>query len=546
MNTHATYRRHDGPAPAQATITIDNRVATPMELRGSARSPHGVYPETPNAGAYSIMREDIMLAQVDDSDRENRYSQEEMGVFGTFAGQDQPDPRNIDDYCQKFMFVGLAKNTLTNADDANFMASQGTPRPNSLIAASYIDGGWGKQYTNHYGIRFGDILIWEPPSPTVRGMTTGGSSSVISNTKERLVAKLRPLDWTGFSLFYSKIGAYLLDYDSKGELPLSDLLQQGEFGKYKYDGMANKQCALHTKRNIMTNAACSIKVLQERGYLEVITPNETKKRAALQALYHTVNSQFKKTHTANLVGTRDRATAFAASNNLNPSSDQEMVNTAIVVLHDIQKALKSYLAVVDDIDSNISAYDEMDEEDSVAFSPKKFSNYANDYSNEVYSEPLPRNSENFEEYKLASYEDEMSMNLEAITTMKKLKDSSFGWLTTIMGLGSDSMIQEHHHVTHDIIKMVENRNAMPSSTEMYFSTYENLSNGLRSGDVDELSFKEHAKQASVGMWASWEMCKRALECRIVGRATSVASGGGNEGYKSRDERIDLVIGRHYI
>lgn len=538
---HTTYRRHDGDAPGQATITWDNRVATPAELKGSRRTKYGTYPETPNFGAYTIMRGDILLAPVKHSNRENRYQQESMGVFSSFAGQNQPNMGEIDDYCQSFVLAGLAKNTLTNADDANYLASQGVPRVNSTKVASFIDGGWGKVYNNHYAIRFGDLLIWEPPTPNYGGLMTGTNSKVLSNKKERMVAKLRPLDWTAYSNYYNKIGVYLLQYSENNALEMSDLLDGNKFGKYRENKMAKLQAALNTKRKSMVDAACTIKVLQDRGYLEIITPHESKKRAALTALYQTVNKMVNNRHIQEALATDEFKLATVKSDY---DQNKDVDSALPLFIAEINKAFLSYQDVVDDIKDR-SEYEEMREDETVAFSNQKFTRYTMDPDEQIYFESYPRDEEDFGEYKLGNREHNMTFDLSSIAEMKKQKDTSFNWISTVLGLGANSRIQEHKHVTHDIIRMIENRHLGPEDSDIYLMSYETYAHGLKTGDVDELSFIQHTKNSSVGMWVSWEILKKAMESRVVGRATSIASGEPGA-TSSQDRRVDIVLGPHYI
>lgn len=543
-----TYGRSDGSAPRQATISASLDVMNPALLKGSRRHKYGVYPETPTNGAYSILSGDILLAPVEPTNRDDDfgYGGESIKVFSSFAGQKQPDPGKIDDFCQNFMVAGMCKTNLTNPADANMAANEGAPRINSGIVAAYIDGGWGTEYTNRYPVKFGDLLVWEPPTPHYTNamsdgdvrLMTGENSNVVSNRKERLVAKIRPLDWTAYSNYYNKIGVYLLDYSADNRLELSDLLEGGRFGVYRQNREAKLQVALNTKRKSMVDAACAIKILQDRGYLEIITPAESKKRAALKALYHTVKSALSRPELVpyDQGGHQNAATAY------DTAPDAANVESLLVV--DVQKAFESFNSVMDEIKDG-SEYEVMQEEDAVTFSNRKFSKYHESVTSTDYYESHPRNGEHFSAYRLGEKEYEMNFDLPAISEMKTQNDVSFNWLTGVLGLGSNSNLQEHKHVTHDVLTMIENRTLAPSDTDIYTMSYKTYVNGLQTGDLDELSFLQHVKNSPVGMWTSWEMLKKAIECRIIGRASSVASGSPtNRTYN--EQRLDFTMGPHYI
>jgi len=392
-------------------------------------------------------------------------------------------------------------------------------------------------------VNFGDLLIWEPPTPDYSGLMTGPNSKVVSNKKERMVAKLRPLDWTAYSNYYNKIGVYLIQYSSQNQLQSSDLLTGNRFGKYRENREAKLQAALNTKRKSLVDAACTIKILQNRGYLDIITPHESKKKAALELLYQTVNIALTRPGMDTVITANSAqgvlTTAQVAYTN---GPDANTANT--LAMAEIVRAFLELKDVLGEIKDN-SEYDEMTETESVVFSNEAFVKYHKNENVKKYYKKRPRDEEHFSDYRLGEHEYDMAFDLPAIAEMKTQKDTSFNWLTTVLGLGSNSKIQEHNHVTHDIIRMTESRHLLPEDTDIYLMNYKTYTHGLKTGDIDELSFIQHVRNSPVGMWVSWEMLKKAIESRIVGRASSIASGAPSN-IPSQDQRIDFTMGPHYI
>jgi len=259
----------DGERSTQAGITVD--LYTQPIPNSFAMPNANTYPALPANAPSAMLRGDLAVVELGKRLTATADGPGTTTCFSSFGNRQKPDETAKDEWCAKYGIAGVIKNTQTDPKDGFFTAHGGTPRINGQQVAILVGGSTTVPYTNPNPVHMGDVVIWNPPT---------SKTNREYQRSERPVPILGPLDWSLLNGVLRNICIVMINMHQNGKLISAS--QHNDSGWAKV--------ALQRKRRILITVMVALFVLVKRGFITILTPRETRKRALRDQLLFKLES----------------------------------------------------------------------------------------------------------------------------------------------------------------------------------------------------------------------------------------------------------------
>lgn len=520
-------RRVDGPAPSQAPITLSLGVEPVPALPKAG--PGGHYPKGCNgtASASTVFRDDLLFVKVDNQNVLTSAGITTHGCKASMGNEAKPEVGREDDWCSQWMFMGLAKNTLTNPEDGNYGATGGYQRASSTMEAVQTAGSHSIKYTGKHPIHAGQLIVFHEP-PTDQNYDKRDS---------RPLPTLGPLDWTRLVANpLHSINITMLDMQQNG-LPANDTLDVNTLlDSTNYSGgetlIRPKRCegcgvemgivtadptwehaALQRKRSILTEGVALISVLAKRGYIKILDSDASWREACTEKYVAKTKSLVEKLREGSSYSAEDL--------------EDDMKRCLLTYIDELQSGLQEAL-------------------ENEHHSHREQVVWCYDVDNERVVPTYPNNYVSWLQHFLVSREVTRHLSYDETQSDLQQIERGLAWLIRVLGLGNASAEEEHTATVLEILKLCCKTCLDPLSTaDLVATSAEIFSAKSFDDELEETmsSFGKHLENYEVGLASTIFKIQDRVNRRIVGLSMSSVPGGATQNMPGGTEPVlDLILG----
>lgn len=503
-------RRVDGPAPSQASITLNLGLDPVPSIPKSGLNGH--YPKGCHgtASASTVFRDDLLFTKVTNQNVLTSAGVTTHGCKASMGNEAKPLEGKEDDWCAQWMFMGLAKNNETNPEDGNFGATGGFQRANSTMEAVQTAGSHSVKYTGKHPIHAGQLIVFHEP-PT---------NDNYEKRDSRPLPILGPLDWTRIvSNPLHSIDTMMLDMQEHSVLSANSLVDPDAGSNYQggrcdscgsWVGTSGldptwEHAALQRKRSILTEGAALIAILVKRGYIKILD----------------LGTSWKEACTEKYVSETKRLAEQGGS------------------ADEFRRAYEEYAQELadgyeDTLNQEVSYPDQ--EKYSWCYDIKK---------KRVRPIHLEKGSNWLEQF-VVSRESQRHLGEDDLLKEMLEMEKGLAWLIRALGLGSAPAEEEHSTTVLEILALCCKSCLDPLTVEDSLSPSSEL---LSAKGIDEeveetlSSFRRHLESHEIGLASTIFKIQDRVNRRVVGLSMSSVPAGNNQDTPIGTEPVlDFILG----
>jgi hypothetical protein len=502
----------DGSRSAQGAITTDyHAIGIPSRPMGKIVSANGRttghYPPGPAGGESTIFRFDLALVDLNMVYETTSDGPTKTAVFASFGNRPRPDPRDPDSYCNGFVVLGFHKNNLTEPATGNYQANMGSFRAMSKMSSVQTAGAGNVPYDNPKRICAGDPAIWMPPEDNGG---TANSGMYGPKNEQRALPYLAPLHWSLIASAVNNVNLAMLHLHAKGLALPSPAMGPDSYGQTSSKGTWN-EAAREKARLYAVVAASFLVVWIQKGYVKVLTPSVS----MLEALKDKFESE------------------------VSAAIDNNDLVLAQTLLDQYKKNKAKYSA-----GHNSKSFDDENRHQLFYFDPNKRDiGYGGTLG--VYA--VNRETEHYVQIGL-----KLSGNDTSSTSLnkEKLRGNSMEWMLQNLGLGgvhSGHVDPSTRKTTYDALRLACSGSLGPDfklDAQQYLRITQDFVNAQWSSVME--AFKGHLEACHVGESVESQRLRDSLTRRIVGRALTSSTGGGELTAPNMGPTVDIDFGAHAV